>query len=55
MLHLGVPPHAFREAKAVAIDGQSLEIVPYQSADGELQSIWRNATADGARCCRNVC
>ncbi len=37
VLHLGVPPHALREAKAVAIDGQNLEITPYQTADGELQ------------------
>ena len=36
-LHLGVPRGALREAKAVAIDGQNLEITPYQSADGELQ------------------
>ncbi len=37
ILHLGVPPHALREPKAVAIDGQDLEITPYQTADGELQ------------------
>ncbi len=34
-LHLGVPHNALREPKAVAIDGQSLEVAPYQSADAE--------------------
>jgi predicted esterase len=37
VLHLGVPPHALREPKVVVIDGQGLEITPYQTADGELQ------------------
>ncbi|HVS36353.1 MAG TPA: hypothetical protein VMS17_12360 [Gemmataceae bacterium] len=36
-LHLGVPHDALREPKTVAIDGQSLQVTPYQSADSELQ------------------
>lgn len=36
-LHLGMGRGALREATPVAIDGQDLKVVPYQSPTGELQ------------------
>jgi predicted esterase len=37
VLHLGMPPGALREAYPVTIDGQSLKVMPYQTAAGELE------------------
>jgi predicted esterase len=37
VLHLGMPPGALREATPVTIDGQSLKVLPYQGAGGDLQ------------------